>query len=147
MPPPEPVRLFVFSHPNHELAVFGLARRWRPHFVFLTDGGGPDRVADTKHGLESLGLLDRARFLNHSEGSFYKALVNRDAAFYEGVARQVREAVAAVRPSQVYCDAVEFYNPVHDICLPVVKAALRGTPGVEVFEIPLIHQRPAVGEG
>jgi hypothetical protein len=142
----DPVRLFVFSHPNHELAVFGLVRRWRPHVVFLTDGGGEDRVADTRRGLSSLALLEQARFLGHSEASFYGALLDRDADFFRRVAGQVRQAIDAVRPAEVYCDAVEFYNPVHDICLPIVRAALQGLPGIELFEIPLIHQRAAQGE-
>ena len=37
----------VFSHPNHELAIFGLLQRLRPRLIYLTDGGGPERVAQT----------------------------------------------------------------------------------------------------
>jgi hypothetical protein len=32
-------RLMVFSHPNHELAVYGLVQRLRPHLLYLSDGG------------------------------------------------------------------------------------------------------------
>jgi hypothetical protein len=35
---------------------------------------------------------------------------------------------------------VEFYNPVHDIALPVVRAAL-GDNDIPVLEVPLIYQR------
>ena len=45
-----------------------------------------------------------------------------------------------MNPEIVYCDAVEFYNPVHDIALPVVRAALAGN-NIPVLEIPLIYQK------
>ncbi len=144
--PPSTCRLFVFSHPNHELAVLGLARRLRPHFLFLTDGGGERRVAETRQGLESVGLHDRARFLDHSEQSFYDALLRRDVPFFATIAAEVRQTIDALAVEQVYADAVELYNPVHDITLPIVAAALRAAGDIAVFEVPLLYQRPGEGE-
>ena len=143
---PSTRRVFVFSHPNHELAIFGLARRLRPSFVFLTDGGGARRVAETRQALSSIGLEDRARFLPHTEQSFYDALLRRDVAFFETVAAEVRATIDALGAEQVYADAVELYNPVHDISLPIVAAALRGSRPTAVFEVPLMYQRPGDGE-
>jgi len=40
----------------------------------------------------------------------------------------------------VYCDAVEFYNPVHDMALPVVRAAIAGRD-IAILEVPLIYQK------
>jgi hypothetical protein len=139
-------RLVVFSHPNHELTVFGLLQRLKPWIVYLTDGGGEARLAQTRRGLSTIGLLDRARFLDHTEQSFYDAVLDRDAGFYRRVAAQVRESIDRHRPQQVFCDAVELYNPVHDMSVPVVEAALAGTPGVARFEVPLVWQRTGGGE-
>jgi hypothetical protein len=136
----------VFSHPNHELAIFGIVQSLRPTLVYLTDGGGERRVAQTRRGLESIGLADRAYFLDYGEQSFYDALLDRDAAFYAEVASRVRELLRDLRPTQVLCDAVEFYNPVHDMSLPIVRAALAHEPDVAVFEVPLVHQKPAGDE-
>ncbi len=138
--------LIVFSHPNHELAIFGLLQRLRPHLVYLTDGGGGDRLAQTRQGLESIGLLGHASFLDQTEKSFYDALLARDSEFYERIAHMVCASVQAHRPERIFCDAIEFYNPLHDISLPVVRAALRGAVNTPVFEVPLIHQRPSEGE-
>jgi hypothetical protein len=143
---PDIRRLFVLSHPNHELAVFGLAQRWRPHLLYLTDGGGEERVAQTRRGLESIGLLENARFLNFSEPSFYRGLLDRDVAFFRRVADAVRAEIDSSRPEQVFCDAVEFYNPVHDMSLPVVRAALGGAAHPPVYAIPLIYQKAAAAE-
>ncbi len=142
---PGATTLFVFSHPNHELAVFGLLQRLRPRLVYLTDGGGEQRVAQTREGLARIGLADQATFLNYAEQTFYDALLARDVRLFEDVAGRVREQCHAVQPRQVFCDAVEFYNPLHDLSLPIVSAALRETPEA-VFEVPLVYQTAASRE-
>ena len=138
-------RVFVLSHPNHEAAVYGLAQRARPACVFLTDGGGERRVAETRAGLGRIGLVEQAHFLNYREDAFYGALLERDTAFYLEVAKRVSEILDELRPDEVYCDAVEFYNPVHDMSLPIVRHAL-GREAAPVFEIPLVYQKPGPGE-
>ena len=134
--------LFVFSHPNHEVAVLGLLGRLSPRVAVLTDGGGQDRLKETRAGLASLGLLDRAVFLEDAETAYYEALLARDVGFFGGVAARLAERLRGLRASCVLCDAVEFYNPVHDICMPIVRAALG--PGAPLYEVPLVYQRPAV---
>ena len=141
-----PRTLVVFSHPNHELAIFGTLGRVRPHLLYLTDGGGEDRVAQTRAGLRTLGLLERARFLNHLEEDLYRALLDNDSAFYAGLRDQIAESMAEVEPDEIWCDAVEFYNPVHDVSLPLVRAALPESRSIRVFEVPLVHQRENGGE-
>ena len=143
---PKATTVVVFSHPNHELAIFGFLQALRPWLVYLTDGGGEHRVEQTREGLRSIGLLDRARFLNHTEQSFYDALLDRDGTFYTSVAAEVADAIEEIGPAQVLCDAVEFYNPVHDMSLPIVRAALQRFPETDVYEIPLVYQRPAASE-
>lgn len=140
-----PTNVVVFSHPNHELAVFGLLQRLRPRLVYLTDGGGARRVAETVEGLARIGLEGQATFLDHSEASFYTALLAGDAAFFTAVAERVRHGLAAPAPRQVFCDAVEFYNPLHDLALPIVAAALRGSDAA-LFEVPLVYQEVAAAE-
>jgi len=134
--------LFVFSHPNHEIAVFGLIQRLRPRLVYLTDGGPPSRVAATKAGLQRVGLLDGAVFLNRTEASLYQALVDRNVPFWRALAEEVAPIIVETRPDGVAADAIEYYNPVHDLCLPVVQAALRiSGSAAPLYEVPLIRQR------
>lgn len=141
-----PRPLFVLSHPNHELAVLGHLQRLRPHLLVLTDGGAAERVEQTRAQLARLGLLSDARFLSHPEEAFYEALRRRDAGFFRRVAGQVAERVAEVSPASVWCDAVEHYNPTHDLSLPLVLRALADRPHLPVREIPLVHQAPGGGE-
>lgn len=134
--------LFVFSHPNHEVGVFGFLQRMKPHLVYLTDGGGEERVSQTRRGLTGLGLLANAVFLGVAESACYRALVLREPATFTGMVSRLREEIARFRPAQLFCDAVEYYNPVHDIALPVVLAAAGASSTRPVFEIPLVRQRP-----
>ena len=142
---PGATNLFVFSHPNHELAVFGLLRRLRPRLVYLTDGGDEARVQQTREGLERIGLAEQAHFLNYTERTCYDALLARDVAFFADVADRVRARCSDVEPRQVFCDAVEFYNPLHDLTLPIVTAAL-GDTAAAIFEVPLVYQQPGPRE-
>lgn len=139
-------RLLVFSHPGHELTVFGLLQRLRPDVLFLTDGGGGARLAQTRQALASIGLLERARVLPHGDGAFYAALLAHDVGYLRRVADEVRAAVESARARQVLCDAVEFYNPVHDLALPLTLAAVADRAAVEVFELPVVYQRDEPGE-
>ena len=67
----------VFSHPNHEVAVLGTIFRLNPHIVYLTDGGADARVAETREALQNFEPAS-VHFLNHTEKSFYDALLGRD---------------------------------------------------------------------
>lgn len=133
--------VFVFSHPNHELAVFGMVQGLDPaRLIFLTDGGGPDRVEQTRQGLARVGREDRATFLNHREVDFYEGVLRRDDGYFAGVAAEVRSILDEERPSTVFADSIEFYNPVHDLAVPILHRSLREVPDCQLFEVPLVAQ-------
>jgi len=138
-------RLVVTGHPNHELAIFGFVQRARPHLLFLTDGGGPERVNESRRALASIGALDRAKFLGWREQTLYDALLALDLDVLRRLAGEVRAELIAVAPRQVICESIELYNPLHDLTLPIVRAAASGL-GIELIEFPLIAQEPCAGE-
>ncbi len=133
-------RVAVWGHPGHELALFGVLQRHPPDtIIVITDGGAQQRLEESQQGFRSIGLLDRVQYLGFPEHAFYAALLGADATFFRGVAAALRRALMPARPSVVFCDAVEFYNPVHDVTLPLVRAALGGAP-VRVYEVPLVYE-------
>ena len=137
-------RLMIFGHPAHELALFGFLQRFRPQIVVITDGGGKERIGQSRTGLESIGL--EASYLKFAENDFYAALLRRDVSFFETVSDSLSLEIAASQPDQIFCDAVEFYNPVHDTTLPLVIRAATVVPGAKIFEVPLVYQTLARGE-
>jgi hypothetical protein len=150
-------RLIVTGHPNHELAILGFVQRVRPDFLFLTDGGGEERMSESREVLRTLGLLGGARFLAWPEERLYRGLLDTDFTFFSGLVREIGREMERRVPVQVLCESVEFYNPLHDVTLALVRAAARGRDGVAIVEFPLIAQtseeperyrvqRPASGE-
>ena len=138
--------LVVTGHPNHELAIFGFTQRVKPRFLFLTDGGGEHRVAESRLGLEKLGLLKGTRFLSTSETTLYEALLDQATDVFTALIAEVRTEIEETGAGHVVCESVEFYNPLHDMTLPIVWAAARGLPGIQIWEFPLIAQLPDTGE-
>jgi hypothetical protein len=139
-------RLVVTGHPNHELAIFGFVQRARPHLLFRTDGGAEERIDESRRALASIGLLERAKFLRYGEQALYDALLDADLGALGQLVDAVRTQLIELRPRQVICEAVELYNPLHDITLPIVRAAAAGLEGIELIEFPLIAQEPAPQE-
>jgi len=139
-------RLVVTGHPNHELAIFGFVQRARPHLLFLTDGGGEERVDESRRALASIGALGRAKFLGWSEQALYDALLAVDVETLLPLVDAVRAELLALAPRQVICESVELYIPLHDLTLPIVRAAAATLPEFEIFEFPLIAQEPSDSE-
>lgn len=138
--------LCLFSHPNHEIAVYGLIVRMRPSIVYLTDGGGGARLAQTDKGLSAARISDISYF-NYSEDSFYQAIIWKDLEFFDSVADRIADAIKKFNPAQILCDEVEYYNPVHDISLPLVFRALkRIRHDSRVYSIPLVYQAAGAQE-
>lgn len=137
---PQKDMLAVFSHPNHEVAVYGILRQSKPQVAFLTDGGGGERLSESGTGLSAAGVY-RVSCLNHSENSFYQAVLDKDVAFFRSVARQVADIIVSSSPSRILCDAVEYYNPIHDMALPIVLLATKLAKfEAPITAIPLVYQ-------
>jgi hypothetical protein len=93
-------RLMIFGHPAHELALFGFLQRFRPQIAIITDGGGEERIRQSRTGLESIGL--EATYLNFAENDFYAALLRRDICFFERVSESLSLEIAALQPDQMF---------------------------------------------
>ena len=87
-------RLMIFGHPAHELALFGFLQRFRPQIVIITDGGGEERIRQSRTGLESIGL--EATYLKFAENDFYAALLRRDIPFFETVSDSLSLEIVSV---------------------------------------------------
>ena len=137
--------LAVLSHPNHEAVVYGLWQRWRPFTVYLSDGGAKARVEETRRGLDRIGLGNQALYLNYEEALFYRSLVDQDVSFFLEIIQRLKDTIVETKPDRILVDAVEFYNPVHDLSLALLGNALREGKKLPVFEIPLVRERRLEG--
>ncbi|MEZ0274046.1 MAG: hypothetical protein ACAH88_04020, partial [Roseimicrobium sp.] len=63
---------------------------------------------------------------------------------FRRVAEQVAIVMGTRKPITVCSDAIEYYNPVHDLAAPITRAALvlAGLTECRHYEVPLVHQAP-----
>lgn len=112
----------LLSHPGHELRLFHWMEQASPMVACLTDGSGGSAVARTDYSdqcVRSAGAVYYPLAGTRSDRAWYQAILRRDSApFLDAVA-----AVVACRPNLVVSDAVDGYNPMHDLCAAVGAAA------------------------
>jgi hypothetical protein len=149
-----PRGLFVLGHPGHELRVWGWLHEWRPAVSVITDGSGSTgqpRLAQTAALLASAGATARAPFGTLSDADIYQGLLAGDHAPVLALAGALAETLLEERIEVVACDALEGYNPTHDLCSLVtgaaVQAAARHGQAVRAYEFAVVGagHDPAAG--
>jgi hypothetical protein len=137
--------LLVVAHPGHELRVHGWLELARPEVWVLTDGSGhhtQGRMPSTRAVLERAGATPGPVFGAFTDRDTYGLLLAGDPEPFADVARRLAERLAAAPDLYVVADALEGFNPSHDLCRVLVEAAAtlaRGRSGypVEDFDFPL----------
>ena len=118
--------LFI-AHPGHELRVLGWVERERPLVAILTDGSGAhgrSRVASSAALLARLGAVPAPVFGRMTDRAFYDALLSGDAGLFMELADEMAETVVSSGTTFVAGDALEGYNPAHDVCRMLVDRAV-----------------------
>jgi hypothetical protein len=118
----------VIGHPGHELRVFGWLMTARPTVHVLTDGSGSDgepRIASTTALLEHAGAQPGTIYGRMSDREIYRAILERDHARFIALAEELATEIVNNDVQFVAGDAVEGFNPSHDICRYVINAAVR----------------------
>jgi len=118
----------VVAHPGHELRVFGWMERARPVVCVLTDGsgsGGEGRLESTTAVLARTGARAGPVYGWMSDRAIYAAILEGDADRFRRLADDLAALLVEGEVDCVVGDAVEGYNPSHDVCRLVVNAALR----------------------
>ena len=117
----------VIAHPGHELRVYQWLRLARPLCFVLTDGSGHSgkaRLDSTTKLLERNGARMGCIYGRLTDREIYSALLKSDVTLFidlclELVGELVREEI-----DYVVGDAIEGYNPAHDVCRFMINAAV-----------------------
>jgi len=124
---PDARAALVIGHPGHELRVFHWLEVTQPSVFVLTDGSGRSgrsRLASTTRILEQTGGRPGAFYGKLSDSDAYAAILNRDADLFADCARQLARHFMDERIDYVVGDALEGYNPVHDLCRLIIGLAV-----------------------
>ena len=134
--------VLVIAHPGHELRVHGWLELARPAVCVLTDGSGhsaPSRLVSTTAILRRTGARPGPVYGRLTDRELYAAVLARDANPFVGIAREFAEFLAAERATYVVGDAIEGYNPAHDLCRVLIEAAVEVAGGsASSWDFPLI---------
>lgn len=146
---PDKRTVLVIGHPGHELRVFHWLEIMRPAVFVITDGSGRSgrsRLPSTTRILDQVGASRGSFYGPVTDSAAYAAILNHDFDFFSGLMRGLARYLIEERVSYVAGDALEGYNPTHDVCRLVIGAAVemvyRATGrAVENFEF-LLTGRP-----
>lgn len=118
--------LLLHAHPGHELRLFGWMEQHKPTLFLMTDGSGGG-APRTEHSLQSAllaGAHPGAIFGMAPDRDWYAAILNADLIMFDNVVSALIEAATANRSSIIVSDAVDGYNPMHDLCEVVAASAV-----------------------
>jgi hypothetical protein len=141
----------VIAHPGHELRLHHWLEVARPVVFVLTDGSGHQdrsRLASTTAILERAGATPGSIYGRLSDRELYRAILAGDVELFASLAEELAEALALSQVDSVAGDAVEGFNPGHDVCRLLLNAALlrlAATGDGEPFRLPANFDFPLEG--
>ncbi|MEO8074715.1 MAG: hypothetical protein ABI818_00195 [Acidobacteriota bacterium] len=135
----------VVAHPGHELAIYHWIETHPPIYCCLTDGSGgaaTSRLTSTSRLLKHIGASVGPIYGRCPDRQFYRLLLDRRVDVFVALAHELATALDEARVDCVAGDAVEGFNPAHDVCRLIVDGAvaiIRRRTGREVrnYDFPL----------
>ena len=119
--------LFV-AHPGHELCVHAWLTTTRPKVFVLTDGSGhgtQSRIESTTRVLRDAGASRGSIYARFTDAELYRLILDRDFEPLLQVAREFADEMLTDHITAVAGDAMEGYNPAHDVCRLIINTAVR----------------------
>lgn len=119
--------VLIVAHPGHELRLFNWMERERPLVFVLSDGSGGAQSSRLDYSVSAI----RATGATMVEGSgqradreWYAAMIAGDISPFMEVANMIAVAALAAHAPLIVSDAVDGYNPLHDLCQAVASAVV-----------------------
>jgi hypothetical protein len=117
----------IVAHPGHELRVHRWVELVKPQVHVLTDGSGRtarSRLASTTRVLAQAGARPGAIYGWCSDVELYAAVLDGDTAFLLRLVHTLVDALNELGAECVVGDAMEGFNPGHDVCRFLINAAV-----------------------
>ena len=99
-----------------------------PLVCVLTDGSGhigQSRVASTTRLLAESGARPGSIYGRFKDVEVYAAILDNNAGLFIALAEELAEALVRDAVEYVVGDAIEGYNPIHDLCRSVINTAVK----------------------
>ena len=116
----------VIGHPAHELCVYGWLTATRPLVFVLTDGSPhrqQARLPTTQKILVEAGCRCSDIFGLFTDADIYAAMLKQDTQVFIQVVEKLAATLQEHKITTVAGDAIEGFNPTHDLCRIIIGAA------------------------
>lgn len=123
--------LLLHAHPGHELRLFHWMVLNRPVVFWLTDGSGSEatsRIEDSWRCVARAGASYGNLPDTQNDRAWYRAILLGDAALFHRVVDGLVSAAITQGACLIVSDAVDGYNPMHDLCEAVGAAVAARVP-------------------
>jgi len=145
IPFPNSRAALVIAHPGHELRVYQWLRLTRPLCFVLTDGSGragKSRLDSTSRLLQQNGAGAGSIYGRLTDHSIYAAIIKGEFDLFIDLTAELARELVREEIEYVVGDAIEGYNPAHDVCRLMINAAVKianrtGKHSISNFEISL----------
>jgi AcrR family transcriptional regulator len=145
-----PRNAIVVAHPGHELVVHHYMEVHGPLYFCLTDGSGGNaasRLASTTDLLARAGARPGSIYGRFSDKDLYRLLLEGRADVFVELLNELAEGLIDAGIQCVAGDAMEGFNPGHDVCRALIDSAVavvheRTGRALENFEF-AVHNNPA----
>jgi hypothetical protein len=117
----------IIGHPGHELRIYHWVETARPLTFVLTDGSGrgqQSRLPSTANVLRRAGAKPAPIFGRWTDAQAYEILLSGNLGALAGLTRELGQALVANEIQAVVADAMEGFNPTHDLCRHMTNAAV-----------------------
>lgn len=135
----------ILGHPGHELRVFRFVEIYKPRVYVLTDGSGSgdiSRLKSTTDLLNGCGAEISPIMGYYTDKEIYRVILEKDALSLSELAQKILLDFVAHDINMVAGDAVEGYNPTHDLCRYLIngivsRAAAQNETVIKNFDFQL----------
>jgi hypothetical protein len=117
----------IVAHPGHELRAFHWMEREQPLYCCLTEGSGgagTSRMASTDALLARAGATPGPIYGRFTDKEVYRLLLAGEIDVFVDLAHELADAFVAAGIERVAGDAVEGFNPSHDVWRFVIDGAV-----------------------
>jgi hypothetical protein len=118
----------MVAHPSHETRLHGWLETVSPRVYILTDGSGlsgTSTIAGASAYVEQVGAKPGSVFGRFTDLVLYRAILNQDLKLFYNLTDELAGEIIEKQFDYVVGDAMEGYNPVHDVCRIVVDCAIQ----------------------
>jgi hypothetical protein len=118
---------YVIAHPGHELCLIQWLKETKPVVFVLTDGSGSDgqsKLSQTTDLLAHYAVPQGNIYGRLTDAEVYQAILRGHREIFIELAAELAAVFATERFDYVASEAVEGYNPTHDLCRYITSAAI-----------------------